>query len=270
MQGLFNRYLIQIMYSHQSVWSPRQEGKTRLIFHLSYDFPQSGNKSVNFHTPRDKCTVKYRDLDHAVHQSLKMLKLIDSNSNIWYGKTDVQSAFRILPLKPKVYWLLIMAAFHPITGKKYYFMDKCLPFGHSMSCALFQCFSDALAHLVKFYIRIKTQNDALWIALTNYLDDFLFAALTKFWCDTYLSSFLEMCKMIGVPVALEKTEWGTTIIIFLGVLMDGKSKRLGIPEEKHICAYNKLCEICDKKKATVKQLQQLTDLLNFLSRVIYP
>ena len=41
--------------------------KTRLIFHLSYDFgKEDGQKSVNFHTPDSMCSVKYRDLDHAV------------------------------------------------------------------------------------------------------------------------------------------------------------------------------------------------------------
>ena len=40
-------------------------GKTRLIFHLSYDF-NPGEESLNFHTPRDICTMKYKDLDLAM------------------------------------------------------------------------------------------------------------------------------------------------------------------------------------------------------------
>ena len=32
--------------------------QTRLIFHLSYNFKCDGLKSLNFHTPRDRCTVK--------------------------------------------------------------------------------------------------------------------------------------------------------------------------------------------------------------------
>ena len=45
-------------------------GKTRLIFHLSYDFKQD-NKSLNHYTPKEKCMVKYNDLNHAVKQCLK-------------------------------------------------------------------------------------------------------------------------------------------------------------------------------------------------------
>ena len=46
---------------------PKSGGKTRLIFHLSFDFPgQPGGMSLNYHTPKSICTVKYNDLDIAV------------------------------------------------------------------------------------------------------------------------------------------------------------------------------------------------------------
>ena len=54
---------------------PKLNGQTRLIFHLSYDFP-SGGKSFNFHTPDDLGTVKYRDLDHAVKNCTKLIELL--------------------------------------------------------------------------------------------------------------------------------------------------------------------------------------------------
>ena len=41
--------------------------QTRLIFHLSYDFKQNDLKSVNFYTPEEICSVKYKDLDYAVN-----------------------------------------------------------------------------------------------------------------------------------------------------------------------------------------------------------
>ena len=124
---------------------PKAGNQTRLIFHLSYDFKESGHKSVNHYTPKHKCSVKYRDLDYAVQGCLRLLKLLknrkDSKDNrIWFGKMDLKSAFRVLCLKPGVYWLLIMVAYHPVMGEKRYFVDKCLPFGHCMSCALFQRF----------------------------------------------------------------------------------------------------------------------------------
>ena len=130
---------------------PKAGGQTRLIFHLSYDFI-SGFKSVNHYTPKCECSVKYNDLDHAVMNSLYLLKLCRTGmagKTIWYSKTDIKSAFRILPLRPGVYWLLVMSAMHPLTKKTYYFVHKCLPFGHSISCALFQRFSSAIAFIFK-------------------------------------------------------------------------------------------------------------------------
>ena len=49
-------------------------------------------------------------------------------------------------------------------------MDKCLPFGSSISCAIFQAVSDAIAFIVT--VKVKKVN-------VNYLDDYLFAAVMK-------------------------------------------------------------------------------------------
>ena len=66
----------------------------------------------------------------------------------------------------------------------------------------------------------------------NYLDDFLFTGISKQDCDYMMNIFLQVCSSIGCPVASEKTEWGTEIITFLGVLLNGHSKHLLIPEDK--------------------------------------
>ena len=44
---------------------PKTGGQTRLIFHLSFKFGPD-EKSVNYHTPAEKCLVKYQDLDEAI------------------------------------------------------------------------------------------------------------------------------------------------------------------------------------------------------------
>ena len=51
---------------------PKDGGKkTWLIFHLSYDFGKlEHQKSFNYHTPKDMCSVKYNDLDHAIRNCL--------------------------------------------------------------------------------------------------------------------------------------------------------------------------------------------------------
>ena len=77
---------------------PKVGNKTRLIFHLWYDFP-NGNKSINHHTPRERCTVKYNNIDFTIKLSLLMQKN-RRISKIFYSNMDLMSAFRILPLKP--------------------------------------------------------------------------------------------------------------------------------------------------------------------------
>ena len=53
---------------------PKTGGKTRLIFHLSYNFGvDSDRKSINYHTPSAQCKVKYNDLDDAVRKCLHII-----------------------------------------------------------------------------------------------------------------------------------------------------------------------------------------------------
>ena len=47
--------------------------KLRLIFHLSYDFgTKNEEKSLNHHMSREKCSVKYNDLDCAIRACLRV------------------------------------------------------------------------------------------------------------------------------------------------------------------------------------------------------
>ena len=105
--------------------------------------------------------------------------------------------------------------------------------------------------------------------VTNYLDDFLFLAIAKLMCDQMIKQFLALCEELHVPVAMEKTEWGGYIIIFLGILLNGKCRTLSLPLEKRDKALRLLNDITGKKRATVKELQSLTGYLNFLTKAIF-
>ena len=178
------------------------------------------------------------------------------------GKSDVKSAFRLIPLSLESFPWLIMKARHPISNEWCYFVDKCLPFGASISCALFQRFSDALCHIVQYKTGSKN--------ITNILDDFLFVAYLLSVCNAMIQEFLDICKKVGIPIALDKTEWATVRIIFLGILLDRQSMTLAIPLEKRLRAIQMLQVMVSKKKATVKELQTLCGFLNFLNKAIFP
>ena len=144
---------------------PKGSDQTRLVFHLSFDFDSVG--SINANTPRDKCSVKYNDLDFAVRACLKLVAKKQGSENImlWFRKSDLKSAFRLLGIRPIDWPLLAMKVEHPITGEILFFFNKCLPFGASISCSHFQHFSNGLRHIFEF--TIKTQGQ-----VPNYLDDF--------------------------------------------------------------------------------------------------
>ena len=137
---------------------PKAGGKTRLIFHLSYDFgPSEHQKSINYHTPEDICKVRYNDLDAAVRNCMHIMQQTGTKV-LFFGKTDCSHAFRIMPIKISHRKFLTMKARHPKTKKWWYFVDKCLPFGSSISCAQFQAFSDALKHVAEWSIQNHIAN----------------------------------------------------------------------------------------------------------------
>ena len=170
---------------------PKDKGlKTRLIFHLSY--PKDGD-SVNSGILKEYCTVHYPDFKRAVNLC------IEAGRFCKLAKSDMSSAFQHVPLRRDQWFLMVMRATHPVTKRTYFFVDKCLPFGSSISCAIFREASDAIAFLVSHVT--KRLN-------INYLDDFLFVAYIKSLCDEQVEVFLGICQKINFPVALEKTFLG--------------------------------------------------------------
>ena len=213
--------------------------------------------------PDDICTVKYKDLDYAVMCSLKLWEASGCKSPIFYSKSDLKSAFRIIPCWPMDFPLLLLKAKHPVTGHTFYFLDKNLPFGASISCSLFQLFSDSLQHITQFLI-------GRCFSLVNYLDDYLFIAESERVCNEMVRTFLEMCSSIGCPVSMEKTEWASTKLIFLGILLNGGSLTLAVPDDKRIKADKLLQWAIEKRKVTIHFVQKLTGTLNFLNKAIVP
>ena len=234
---------------------PKDQGKkTRLIFHLLY--PRGTCTSVNDGIPEEKCSVKYPEFEHAVH----MCTSLDSEL-IYIGKSDMSMAFRHMPLSPLDYSILVLKCEHPKTKKIWWFLDKCLPFRSSISCAIFQAISDSITYLVSF----RTKRPTL-----NYLDDYFFSEVLKRLCDWQVNQFLWVCDQINFPVSLEKTYWGSQFLVFLGFLIDTINRKVGIPIEKLVKALTLIEEMMSSRKTTVHKVQKLCGVLNFLCRVITP
>ena len=189
----------------------------------------------------------------------------EDSALVYLGKTDLSSAFRVLPLKIKCICWLVFKATDPRDGKTKYFVKKCLPFGASISCTHYQRFSNALKFLLERCTESITDQ-----AITNYLDDFLFMAIRKMFCNALISHFLKLCSELNIPVTLEKMEWASAMIIFLGILINRKTLTLSIPLDKQEKALKLLNDLLGKKKATVKYLQVLMGYLNFLTKAKVP
>ena len=153
-----------------------------------------------------------------------------------------------------------MMAFHPTTGMKYYFVEKNLPFGSSISCSHFSRVSNAIEHIFAWHSKKRSN---------NYLDDFLFVALLRAKCDELMNIFLDICQDIQFPVALEKTEWARQAIVFLGFLIDSVTQTIAIPLEKRLKTLDLLHDVLESKKMTLKDLQRLTGLLNTCAELTF-
>ena len=269
--GLFDEPPFEYFVQSPVELVPKAGNKTRLIFHLSYDFgPEVKDKSINFYTPPKLTSVKYQDLDLRVLVEADSSLCKDTASKtLVFSKTDASNAFRIVPMLPGQRFLLIMQATHPVEGTKFFFMDKCLPFGVSISCAIFQSFWAAL----RFIAQVKIQEAAIVSyvpAITNYLDDFLFIELCVRVCSAMMQIFLSICAEVNCPMSEEKTEGPFPVLVFLGTLLNGVMHTLSIPVDKVEKATYMLKWAIDKKKVTIKFVQQLTGTLNFLNRAIVP
>ena len=174
---------------------PNTGNKTRLIFHLSYNF-KNGNKSINYWTPVDMFSMNYNDLNSAVRDCIQLIKHLGIDT-IFFTKSDLKSAFRILVILPSQCCYLIMKARDPITKNWFFFVDKCLPFGASISCAHFQPFSNGLKVIIQ-----GISNRVRYTYITNYLDDFLFIYFTSSRCDEIVCLFLQICEEKCFPVSL--------------------------------------------------------------------
>ena len=226
-------------------------------------YPRDGlYNSVNKSTPEEGCYVKYVDFDQAIALCLQELQN-DDKQIIYVRKSDYKSAFRKVGLDPESWPWLVLKAESPFDRKIYYFVDKCLPFRHSISCAIFQEISDAIAHIVQVKIQRR---------IINYLDDYLFISVLRSNCNEQIQLFLDVCKRINMPISEEKTFWSEETMTFLGFLINGRNHMVMVPLEKVAQANQMLDEILrpGKKKITVLRLQQICGFFNFLCRCFIP
>ena len=218
----------------------------RLIHHLSYPKGSSVNDSI----PDECSSVHYATISDAI----SILK--NFGAGCFLAKTDIKSAFRIIPVHPLEY---------PLLGIKWaneYYFDRCLAMGLKSSCAIFEKFSSSLEWLATQHLHVS--------AVLHILDDFLFIAPNKDKCSKDLHHFLAMCKFLGVPIAEEKTVGPDTTLQFAGIELDSVHQEARLPLDKLTKCRTLLHLFYKKRSVTLRELQSLIGLLNFCCSVVIP
>ena len=172
------------------------------------------------------------------------------------AKTDVKSAFRIMPIHPNDYALLGMK------WQNLYYFDRCLPMGCSSSCAIFEAFSTALQWLARHRFGAS--------GVLHILDDFLFIADSKEKCQSDLANFLTLCEYLGVPIAQEETVGPATVSQFAGITFDSVKQEARLPNDKLQKSRVLLHAFYRRRKVSLKELQSLLGLLTFTCAVVVP
>jgi hypothetical protein len=221
-------------------------GDFRLIHHLS--FPKG--RSINDGIAPEHTHVQYATIADAI----RLVKR--AGRGCFLAKTDIKSAFRIIPIHPQDY---------PLLGFKWrgsYYYDRCMPMGCSSSCKTFETFSTA----IEWIARLKLEIDDL----LHLLDDFLFVSPTYNQCQYNLERFISLCHQIGVPIAPDKTFRPSTTLTFAGIELDSIRSEARLPQEKITKCVELITAFLTRKKVQLHELQSLIGLLNFATTVVTP
>ena len=171
------------------------------------------------------------------------------------AKSDIEAAFRLLPVHPDSFRLL------GCHWEGQFYVDKCLPMGCSISCALFEMFSSFLEWVVRDVSGVGS--------IIHYLDDFLCVGPAASRIAAILLATLEhMAERFGVPLSPEKTEGPSAEMTFLGITLDSMAMECRLPEDKLEAMKAEIRGMLGVRKVKLRALQSLLGKLNFACRIL--
>uniref|UniRef100_A0A1X7V3E6 Reverse transcriptase domain-containing protein n=1 Tax=Amphimedon queenslandica TaxID=400682 RepID=A0A1X7V3E6_AMPQE len=157
-------------------------GTWRLIVDLSSPHGASVNDGI------------YEDLSSLSYVTVDMIadKVCSLGPGALLAKLDVKSALRIVPVDPADRWLLGMQ------WRGALYVDTVLPFGLGSAPKLFSVIAD----MIQFIAKSQGVNH-----ITYYLDDFIILGSPNSpQCGRDLSTMVELCQCLGVPLVEDKIE----------------------------------------------------------------
>ena len=172
------------------------------------------------------------------------------------AKTDLKSAFRLIPIHPDDWNLL------GIYWQSQYYVDTYLPFGLRSAPFLFNQLSDGLEWILKNNYGIQH--------VIHILDDFFIAERNKLDCLTSFSTLLRVFMSLKAPVVASKTIGPSREIEFMGIILDSVHMEARLPQDKLIRINQLLDSFKNRRSVRLVELQSLIGTLQFACKVVVP
>lgn len=230
---------------------PKKLSSTVRIIH-DLSFPPGG--SVNEGIPDELCSVQYMALDDAIRH------VVTSGPGTLMAKLDLKDAYKHIVVHPDDWDLLGLTLFRD--GQTHYYVDVTLPFGLASAPKIFTDVADALAF-------IMMEKGASYV--DHYLDDFFTSGPPGTdQCTTNMCIMLDTCHdaQFEVSPSPGKVVWPTTVIEFLGLILDSIRMEIRISESRKQEILQELSSFLARQTCTKRQLLSLIGKLGFASRVV--
>ena len=172
------------------------------------------------------------------------------------AKTDLKSAFRLIPIHPNDWNLL------GVYWQSQYYVDMYLPFGLRSAPFLFNQLSDGLEWILKNNYGIQH--------VIHILDDFFIAERNKLDCLTSFSTLLRVFMSLKAPVVASKTIGPSREIEFMGIILDSVRMEARLPQDKLIRINQSLNSFKNRRSVRLVELQSLIGTLHFACKVVVP
>ncbi len=222
----------------------KPDGSARLIMDLS----QPQGESINEFISKEEFPTEYVHFDVATALVRKM------GRGCLLSKVDIKHAFRLLPVRPKDWPLLV----YFWEGK--YYVDLKLPFGARSSPSIFTDFADLLCWIF---------SNNYGLVIIHYADDYLlFTTNCIFLAEKNLETLLQVFDSLDVPVATDKLIGPSSKIVYLGIEIDTVDFTLSIPQAKVSEVISVLPTWCDRRTCKKRELLSLIGKLNFFAIVV--
>ena len=137
-----------------------------------------------------------------------------------------------------------------------------LPFGLTSSCRKWELYATALHYFLKKRFGVD--------CIVHYIDDYLFVLESRELAVEQLEVALSLCRRLGLPMSVEKTEGPTTSLTFLGIELDTVKMTAKLSDKKLSELRALLDQWKNKTAATANEIQSLAGVLNFACYVIRP